>query len=117
LLGHQNLFFSIKVPSVMPPVMIYSNAHARGMDTYARRSVLRHISARVIVCSVVSSTSECLTMAKGTVKWFNPTKGYGFIQPTSGGKDVFVHISAVEADRWNVRFVPSSRWPLARRRS
>jgi len=35
-------------------------------------------------------------MAKGTVKWFNPTKGYGFIQQTGGGKDVFVHISAVE---------------------
>lgn len=43
-----------------------------------------------------ASLSEMYQMARGTVKWFNPTKGYGFIQPQGGGKDVFVHISAVE---------------------
>ncbi|MGY3439420.1 MULTISPECIES: cold-shock protein [unclassified Marinovum] len=35
-------------------------------------------------------------MSRGTVKWFNTTKGYGFIEPSEGGKDVFVHISAVQ---------------------
>ena len=35
-------------------------------------------------------------MTNGTVKWFNPTKGYGFIEPSDGSKDAFVHISAVE---------------------
>ena len=40
-------------------------------------------------------------MATGTVKWFNETKGYGFIQPDEGGKDVFVHISAVERSGMN----------------
>jgi 'Cold-shock' DNA-binding domain len=55
------------------------------------------------VCTVVcrrldyrsGATSEAI-VAKGTVKWFNPTKGYGFIQPVGGGRDVFVHILAVE---------------------
>lgn len=39
---------------------------------------------------------QAMAMHKGTVKWFNPTKGYGFIKPAAGEKDVFVHISAVE---------------------
>ena len=38
-------------------------------------------------------------METGIVKWFNPTKGYGFVQPESGSRDVFVHISALEAAR------------------
>ncbi|RMD63926.1 MAG: cold-shock protein [Alphaproteobacteria bacterium] len=36
-------------------------------------------------------------MHKGTIKWFNPVKGYGFIQPEDGSKDVFIHISAMES--------------------
>lgn len=46
-------------------------------------------------------------MTTGTVKWFNSTKGFGFIAPESGGKDVFVHISAVE--RSGIRNLPDGQ--------
>ncbi len=44
----------------------------------------------------VSRNKGRKSMPKGVVKWFNPTKGYGFVAPETGGKDVFVHISAVQ---------------------
>jgi CspA family cold shock protein len=56
---------------------------------------LRRLGRATAISRVAYMTGD-ITMANGTVKWFNATKGFGFIQPEHGTKDVFLHISAVE---------------------
>jgi CspA family cold shock protein len=66
------------------------------IQDWTRQTRLVAWPARSVAASFLCLARRRVMAHKGTVKWFNPTKGYGFIKPNGGDKDVFVHISAVE---------------------
>jgi cold shock protein len=87
-------------PTTLLPDGADKRAPIRSVATPVRAKILRGrllgLDRRLCQCCEIETRRR--DVATGTVKWFNPTKGYGFIQPSGGGggKDVFVHISAVE---------------------
>jgi hypothetical protein len=85
----------------MPPSAGASTAaRSRSPSQASNTAVYNSVVALTIKSPIRITSFRIVTweieIARGTVKWFNPTKGYGFIQPQAGAKDVFVHISAVE---------------------
>jgi CspA family cold shock protein len=81
------------LPSLVLAVIIKITWQAIPPDMRPR---LKNGSPREEGRDMTTENMSAGNMTTGTVKWFNPTKGYGFIAPEDGGKDIFVHISAVQ---------------------
>jgi len=83
-----NMFIGSRLPGCSP-----SLDRGSVLLSDLRRSSIRHAHEARAVPKTHCGAHD---MATGTIKWYNPQKGYGFIQPDDGSKDVFVHVSAVE---------------------
>ena len=86
----------VKLIPLAPRQRHAAAARARHRNTAVYNSAIALATSLPIGITSPRIVTWEIELARGTVKWFNPTKGYGFIQPQAGGKDVFVHISAVE---------------------
>ena len=86
----------VKLIPLAPRQRHAAAARARHRNTAVYNSAIALATTLPIGITSPRIVTWEIELARGTVKWFNPTKGYGFIQPQAGGKDVFVHISAVE---------------------
>jgi cold shock protein len=96
------VFAGNRILALQPVLSLDDTLATRSFRTFPKSGLWREATARnrravsALRLHRIWDRLRRQTMQKGTVKWFNPTKGYGFIKPAGGDNDVFVHISAVE---------------------